>query len=166
MTTADLEHISALAAEAAARVDCELVEAALVNEGHGWTLRVLVDRAEGAALEGLSRVSLEDCRAVSKALSAVLDVNDPLPFAYRLEVSSPGVDRPLKKLADYARFAGKLAVIKCQREVEGRKRFKGRLRGVEGEEVLLEVDTGLVRLPFAGIAKANLEFEFPVKTKP
>src|SRR5579871_4848897 len=95
-------------------------------------LRIYIDREGG--------VTVDDCEIVSRQVSAVLDVEDPIPGAYTLEVSSPGLDRPLRKVADFARFAGEQARIELTLPIEGRRRFSGTLKGCEAEEVSIEVD--------------------------
>ena len=121
-------------------------------DGHG-TLRVYIDRNEG--------VSLDDCAAISHQVSGILDVEEPIKQAYDLEVSSPGIDRPLFKLADYERFAGKTARIKLTVGLLGRKNFKGQLQGVaDSKLVTIEVDGEIFDLPYADIAKANLVGDF------
>lgn len=120
--------------------------------GHG-TLRVYIDREQG--------VSLDDCAEISHQLSGILDVEDPIKQAYDLEISSPGIDRPLFKLADFERFKGELAKIKLAVGLDGRKNFKGRLQGVtETRQVKIEVDGEEFSLPHADIARANLVGEF------
>lgn len=113
-------------------------------------LQVMAERRDDAAM------SVDDCAEISRVLSALLDVEDPIAGAYTLEVSSPGIDRPLVRLADYARFAGFEARIELTRPLDGRRRFRGRLLGVEGEQVRLRQDGGDVVLPFADIASAKL----------
>jgi ribosome maturation factor RimP len=94
-------------------------------------------------------------------MSTILDVEDPLPFAYTLEVSSPGLDRPLRGTDDYRRFEGRLAKIVVREAVDNQKAFEGRLRGVENEEVVLEAPNGRVhRLPMRLITRGRLEVEF------
>jgi ribosome maturation factor RimP len=120
--------------------------------GHG-TLRVYIDREQG--------VSLDDCAAISHQISGILDVEEPIKQAFDLEISSPGIDRPLFKLADFERFAGRTAKIKLAVDLEGRKNFKGRLQGVaDARMVIIEVDGEAFYLPFADIARANLVGEF------
>ena len=102
-------------------------------------------------------MTVEDCAEISHAVSAVLDVADPIEGAYTLEVSSPGLDRPLVRPADYARFAGEEAKIETAVPIgDGRRRFTGTLRGLEGEDVLLESGGETVRIPFAAIRKGKL----------
>jgi ribosome maturation factor RimP len=106
-------------------------------------------------------VSIEDCEQVNRELSTILDVEDPLPFAYTLEVSSPGLDRPLRGLDDYARFAGRYSKVVVSEAVDNQKAFEGHLRGVEGGHVLLQAPNGRMhRLPFRLITRGRLEVEF------
>ena len=113
------------------------------------TLRIFIDREAG--------VSLDDCAAISHQLSAILDVEDPIQQVYDLEISSPGIDRPLFKLDDYERFSGCLAKIKMAVAVDGRRNFKGLLRGVSDTKyVLIEIDEVDFKLLFADIGKAHL----------
>ena len=122
------------------------------------TLQVMVERADHAAM------TVEDCAAVSRAVSAVLDVEDPIRGSYTLEVSSPGIDRPLTRLADFARFAGHLARVELSLATQGRRRFKGTLLGTEGDTVRLRVEADakngepaeIIALPFSDIQKAKL----------
>lgn len=125
-------------------------------------VRLYIDRLGG--------VNVDDCATMSRAVSALLDVEDPIPGKYTLEVSSPGLDRPLFKLDDFSRYAGQRARIRMQNPLPGtapavpggrpQRNFLGLLKGVEGQDVLLETETGEVRLPYADIDKAHLEPEF------
>ena len=110
-------------------------------------------------------MSVEDCAEVNRELSTILDVEDPLPFTYTLEVSSPGLNRPLRSDGDYRRFAGRLAKIVVSEAVDNQKAFEGRLRGVDGTApeviVLLEAPNGRMhRLPLKLITRGRLEVEF------
>ncbi len=113
-------------------------------------LQVMAERADGEPMQ------IEDCADVSRAISAVLDVEDPVSASYTLEVSSPGIDRPLVRLADYERFAGFEARIELRQMLAGRRRYQGRLLGVNGDAVRLDAGGGTVELPFADIARAKL----------
>ena len=127
----------------------ELVGVEYQLNGSYGTLRVFIDREQG--------VSLDDCAAISQQVSAILDVEDPIQQAYDLEISSPGLDRPLFKLADYQRFSGQTVKIKLTTGINGRRNFKGALLGIsDASEVLVEVDGMEFALPFGDIAKANL----------
>lgn len=117
------------------------------------TLRVYIDKAEG--------VDIDDCATISHQISGILDVEEPIQQAYDLEVSSPGLHRPLFKIEDYERFSGRQAKIKLAIAIQGRKNFKGELKGIaDSKQIQIEVDNELFELPFADIIKANLVAEF------
>jgi ribosome maturation factor RimP len=138
------------------------------REPAGHVVRIFIDRPGPAATPEES-VSVEDCEQVNRELSTILDVEDPLPFTYVLEVSSPGLDRPLRGADDYGRFAGRLAKVVVSEAVDNQKAFEGRLRGVETpaagtaqeDTVLLEALNGRMhRLPLRLITRGRLEVEF------
>ncbi|MCW2245148.1 ribosome maturation factor RimP [Azospirillum fermentarium] len=110
----------------------------------------MAERADGAAM------TVDDCADISHAVSALLDVEDPISGPYTLEVSSPGIDRPLTRLKDFERFAGFEAKLESRIAVDGRKRFKGLLRGVEEGEILLDTEQGPARVPFDNVLRAKL----------
>lgn len=114
------------------------------------TLQIMAERLDDAPM------TVDDCTEISRSVSALLDVADPIAGAYLLEVSSPGLDRPLTRPEDYDRFAGFAAKVELGRPLDGRKRFKGRILGRDDSHVRLVGDTGEVRLPLADIAKAKL----------
>ena len=126
-----------------------LVRVALTG-GKRATLQVMAERRDEAAM------TVADCADISRSVSALLDVADPIAGAYVLEVSSPGIDRPLVRPEDYDRFAGFEARIDMIKPHDGRKRFRGRLLGRAEEHVRLAGEAGEVRLPLAGIARAKL----------
>jgi ribosome maturation factor RimP len=101
-------------------------------------------------------MTVEDCATISRAVSAVLDVADPIEGAYSLEVSSPGVDRPLVRSGDFERFSGFEAKVECEPPIQGRKRFRGLLRGLEGGDVVIEEAGSRLSIPFASVKKAKL----------
>ncbi len=101
-------------------------------------------------------LGVDECAALSREISSILEVEDPIKGHYRLEVSSPGIDRPLTRPQDFADFEGFEAKVEINPPMEGQKRFRGRLKGADDNEVLLETDTGLVHLPFDAIEKAKL----------
>ena len=122
--------------------------------GRTATLQIMADRPEGG-------INVDDCADISTAVSATLDVEDPLEDAYYLEVSSPGIDRPLTRLKDFATFEGYEARLETTQPIDGRKRFKGVLAGVEGDEVLLNIDdsqggTQTIGLNFDWLSDAKL----------
>jgi ribosome maturation factor RimP len=116
------------------------------------TLQIMADRKDGAAM------GVEDCVGISRSLSALLDVEDPISGAYTLEVSSPGVDRPLTRAKDFVQWSGFEAKLESAQPIEGRKRFRGRLVGLDeaGESVRLVVETGEVAIPLADVRGAKL----------
>jgi ribosome maturation factor RimP len=129
-----------------------LVDIAYQWERGGWVLRVLIDRKQG--------VSLDDCARVSREFGQLLDVEDIIPHAYRLEVSSPGLDRPLKNEADFVNYTGRRVRIKTKDPVSGRRNFKGDLLGCTEGKVMVKVDGSEVfTIPVSSILKANLELE-------
>ncbi len=130
----------------------ELVDLEYQREPRGWVLRIFLDREGG--------VTLEDCAEASGEVGAVLEAQDVIPQAYVLEVSSPGLTRPLKKPGDFQKFRNHLVKIKMYQPLDGRKNFKGTLLGLEGENVRLEIEDRVYELPLQKIAKANLEIEF------
>ena len=126
-----LEQIRAIAERVAAVARAGDLGHREPREASGHVVRVFIDRPGPAATPEES-VSIEDCEQVNREIGTILDVEDPLPFAYTLEVSSPGLDRPLRDADDYRRFAGRLAKIVVSEAVDNQKAFEGRLRGVEG----------------------------------
>ena len=118
----------------------------------GGTLQIMIEPADGRPMD------VEDCATLSRALSAVLDVEDPIPGAYTLEVSSPGIDRPLTREKDYVRWAGHVARLETTQPIEGRRRFKGTLLGLENGTVRLRLDDGKeADVPLSQISRAKLE---------
>ncbi len=122
---------------------------------NGYTLQIMVERPDGT-------FTVDDCEVASKAVSPVLDVEDPIEKAYHLELSSPGIDRPLVRVSDFARWAGHLAKVEMEIPVDGRKRFKGFLEGVAGDKAILRRDDAAkdevarVELPIADVGEARL----------
>jgi ribosome maturation factor RimP len=157
------EHLAALRAVAepvCAAHGVALVDARFATE-HGFVLKVLIERPSADLKRG-AMVSLDDCQAVSRDLSTALDVAEGVApeGAYRLEVGSPGLDRPLFSLSDFARFAGEKVRLQTHRPVGGRRRFSGTLLGVEGEDIKLEQDGQVLAVQHAEVAKANLIYRF------
>jgi len=149
-----------MAARVAAGYGLEIFDVQFRREGSGMVLRVRLDRP-GSAASAEESVSVEDCAHVSRDLSAILDVEDVVPTAYVLEVSSPGLDRPLRGAADYSRFAGRRAKLVMRHAVDGQSFFKGTLGGIDGGEVLIDADDGRRhRVPIGVITRAHLEVEF------
>jgi ribosome maturation factor RimP len=121
-------------------------------DGHQRVLRIYIDTPDG--------VKVDDCSRVSYQISGVLDVEDPMPGRYQLEVSSPGMDRPLFALEHFERFKGQMARLQLTRALDGRRRFNARLLGVDDQDVLLQDEQVSLRIPFDLIDKARLSPEF------
>ena len=126
----------------------ELVRIRLMS-GKSTTLQIMAERPDGG-------IEVDDCAKISTAISAVLDVEDPIAGEYTLEVSSPGIDRPLTRLKDFDNWAGYEARLETSELIDGRKRFKGELRGSEGNEVLIEIPEGIIGLEFDWLTEAKL----------
>ena len=126
----------------------ELVRVRLMS-GKTTTLQIMAERPEGG-------IEVDQCAAISTAVSATLDVEDPIVDEYTLEVSSPGIDRPLTRLKDFATFEGYEAKIETTELIDGRRRFKGQLAGIEGDDVLINIEEGTVGLNFDWLSDAKL----------
>lgn len=158
MNTDVVKQVEHFAKPLVSSLGMELVEIEFKREGRTMVLRLYIDREGG--------ISLDDCAAVSRELSAVLDVEETVPGKYTLEVSSPGLNRPLKTLEDYQHYTGRLIKIKTREPLADdqgnlRKTFLGELEGIEGDFVRMRLREGQkARIPLDSVAKANLEFEF------
>jgi ribosome maturation factor RimP len=147
--TESLRRIEDIVAPTIVGMGYELVRVAMSK---GGTLQIMIEPADGRAMD------VEACAVLSRALSAVLDVEDPIPGSYTLEVSSPGIDRPLTRPKDYARWAGHVARLETAEPVEGRRRFKGTLLGIEGDLVKLRLEDGReAQVPLSAVSRAKLE---------
>ena len=147
-----LEEIRQAAEPVLSSQGMELVDVEYQREAPGWVLRIYIDREGG--------VNIDDCTEVSRELGTILEVRDLIPSSYVLEVSSPGLTRPLKKRDDFLKYRNRRVKIKTFDPIEGRRNFKGKLLGVDGDFVQVEVDGRSYGIPQGSIAKANLEIEF------
>ncbi len=143
------EILERLVEPVAVSLGCELWGLEYLTQGRYTTVRIYIDGPNGA--------SLEDCERVSRQVSAVFDVEDPIDNEYTLEVSSPGLDRPLYKESQYARYVGETISVRMRIARDGRRRFKGVITKVENSEVTVLVDNQEVHLPIDAIDKANVE---------
>jgi len=146
-----LVRLERLAQRAAEPFGLDVAWVELKRHGGSTLFRVFIDQEAG--------VGLQDCQQVSERLGVILDVEDPIESSYTLEVSSPGLDRPLWSKKDYQRFTGRLARVKTREPLQGRRHFRGRLAGVEEDRVVLENREGRVSIPFAVIESGRLEVE-------
>ncbi|HFD11703.1 MAG TPA: ribosome maturation factor RimP [Crenotrichaceae bacterium] len=136
----------------------EFVGAEMVSQRHTKLLRIYIDGTEG--------VQIEDCVLVSNQLSGVFDVEDPISGRYQLEISSPGIERPLFRIQDYQRFKGQQATLELYELFDGKRRINGFLEGVQGDNVLVKVlNDKVVELPFSNIRKAQLVAELKIGRK-
>ena len=142
------DELRALVEPAVERMGYELTDLEARLSGKGGVLRLFIDRENG--------VGLADCEKVSRAVSALLDVEDPIPGHYDLEVSSPGLDRKLTKPDHFQRFTGETVKVQMRFPIEGRRRFRGRLVAVEDANIVLEVDGAEHSLPLASVDSARL----------
>jgi ribosome maturation factor RimP len=151
------DRITTLITPTLAGMGYEIVRVQLNGSRKNPTLQIMAERQDGAAM------GVEDCTVISQTVSAQLDVADPIASAYTLEVSSPGLERPLTRLKDFERFAGHTARVQLRDPREGRRNFQGILRGCAGEDIQLELDAGQnggkqesITLPFAAVETARL----------
>lgn len=135
----------------------ELIESEFIQEEGRHVLRLYIDREEG--------VTIDDCRQVSRAIDTLLEVEEVIPCAYNLEVSSPGIERPLRRKQDFEKFAGKNVRIKTKEKIDNRGNYKGRLVGVKGDDVIVNVDGTEYSVPIQQIFKARLEIDEEVFAK-
>lgn len=148
MTVTLRERLIALMEPLLARLGYELVELEQTSGRSRAQIRLFIDRPGG--------VGIDDCERVSREVAALLDVEDPIPTAYTLEVSSPGFDRVLRTAAHFERFVGSRVFIELKEPRQGRRRYTGRLQTVSGQGIELEVDMQKVEIPFEEIARARL----------
>ena len=130
----------------------ELVEVDYRRESRGWVLRLTIDKEGG--------VTLDDCGRISQVVGRELDVEDLISSPYALEVSSPGLTRPLRSEKDFIKYYNRLIKLRTVNPINSRQQFKGRLLGVSNNQIELETEEGIVQIPLAKITKANLEIEF------
>lgn len=150
--TETIEKIEGIVAPILGDRVLELVEIEFRPSGKRWLLRIYIDKEGG--------VTIDDCEYVSRELARVLDVDDPIEHPYTLEVSSPGLTRPLKRREDFVRFRGKKCRIVTREEVGGKREFLGTIVDTVGEEVTIEEKIGMFTIPICAIKKAHLEFDF------
>ena len=136
----------------------ELIDIESLQERGRWILRLIIDKEKG--------VTLDDCTKVSRELGFVLDIKDFLPQTYHLEVSSPGLNRPLKTINDFKKYLGHKVNIKTSKTLGGRKNFKGILRSVEGDLLRVDIEGTGYEILLNEVVKANLIYEFPEKGMP
>ena len=132
----------------------ELVEIEYRRESKGWVLRLYIDKAGG--------VTLGDCTHISQEVGRSLDVEDFIAIPYTLEVSSPGLTRPLKKEKDFMKYRNQIIKVKTINPIENRRQFKGKLLGISENRIEIEMDGGFFQIPLSNVAKANLEIDWNI----
>ncbi len=157
VTQTVVSRVLAIAEPLAVSMGYEIVDVEYLREGPQWIVRVFLDREGG--------VNLDHCSEFSHALGPALDVDDVVPTAYALEVSSPGIERPLRRPKDFERFAGQEVAVKTFGPIPNakgapQKNFKGKLLGLQGDRIALEAEQGPVAIPLSAVAKAHLVVEF------
>ncbi|OQA08951.1 MAG: Ribosome maturation factor RimP [Firmicutes bacterium ADurb.Bin373] len=130
----------------------ELVDVEFVKEGPCWYLRIFIDQPGG--------IGIEDCGYLSRKIDRLLDEKDPIPQSYHLEVSSPGLERPLKKLADFSRFTGNLVAISTFAPYDGKKNITGRIAAVRDDNIILDLEGKELTINYSQVASARLKAEF------
>ncbi len=147
------EIVAALALPIVEEAGCELVDVEFVKEGGNWFLRVYIDKPEG--------VSLDDCEKVSRPLSDIIDERDPIPHAFYLEVSSPGIERPLKKRRDFEKAIGSPVEIKLFKAINNTKRYEGELISYDGKTLTIKTESNEnLDFQIEQIAKVKRIFNF------
>lgn len=152
MSNKIVEAVRKIVEPVVTRQGLELVDVEYRGELQGWVLRIYIDRENG--------VNVGDCSRVSSEIGTILDVEDPIPQSYHLEVSSPGLNRPLKREEDYQKYQGSLVKIRTVAPIDGRQNFTGRLLGCSNGQVQVEIGEKRWEIPFSQITKANLQYEF------
>lgn len=151
------EELNRVLEPAVAGLGFEYVGCEFITQGRGALLRVYIERSEAEQKQG---VNIDDCAAVSRQISAVLDVEDLIHGHYRLEVSSPGMERPLFTIEHFQRFVNHKAHVKLHNPIDGRRNFSGIIQAVDAGKVVLIVDEQEFTLEMANIDKANLVYDF------
>ena len=146
------ERVRALVEPILSEQGMELVDLEYRREGRGWVVRLYIDKEGG--------ITLDDCSRVSQEIGTSLDIEDFVAAPYTLEVSSPGLNRPLKSEKDFLKYRDRLIKVKTVDPIDHRKHFKGMLRGISEERIEMEIDGGIIYIPLANVAKANVELDF------
>jgi ribosome maturation factor RimP len=146
-----VDHVNAIAGPIVSNEGMELVEIEYRRESRGWVLRLYIDKEDG--------VTLDDCTRISQEVGRSLDVEDFISPSYTLEVSSPGLDRPLRKEKDFLKYRNHRVKLKTIAPIGNRRQFKGKLLGMNGDCLEIEISEGVVQIPLSNLSEANLEMD-------
>jgi ribosome maturation factor RimP len=147
-----VDRVHAITEPILSNQEIELVDVEYRRESQGWVLRLYIDKAGG--------VTLDDCSRISQEVGRTLDVEDFIPNAYTLEVSSPGLTRPLKREKDFMKYCNHRIKINTFDPIENRRKFKGKLLGVSENHIQIEMEEGVFQIPLSNVAKANLDIDW------
>ncbi len=148
---ATLEKIEERLSPALEHLGYTLIEREIVHEAGRFVLRLYIDKEGG--------VTIDDCERASHGVEDLIEVEELIPSSYSLEVSSPGINRPLRRRDDFQRFSGSKIKLRTREQIDGRANYKGTLEGVDGDDILMEVDGSHYRIPFQMLLKAKVEEE-------
>jgi ribosome maturation factor RimP len=157
MTNEILDRVREIADPILSDEGMELVEIEYRRESRGWVLRLYIDKPEG--------ITLDDCTRISHEVGRSLDVEDFISIPYALEVSSPGLTRPLKKERDFVRYRNQIIKVKTVDPIENRRQFKGKLLGISEDRIEIEMGRKVFQIPLSNVAKANLEMDWNMVRK-
>lgn len=146
-----VSRVASLVEPVVQEAGCELVEVQFQRENRGWVLRLVIDSEKG--------VTLDECVLVSREVGNLLEIEDVIDRAYNLEVSSPGLDRPLKGLQDFQRFRGRKAKVVTRESIDRQQVFIGPIEAVDNDVIILKTEHGTVRIPYSQVSKARLEID-------
>jgi len=146
-----VDHVRAIADPILSNEGMELVEIEYRRESKGWVLRLYIDKVGGA--------TLDDCTRISQEVGRSLDVEDFISTPYTLEISSPGLSRPLKKEKDFMKYRNQMIKVKTVDPIENRRQFNGKLLGISEDRIEIEMDGGIFQISLSNVAKANLEID-------
>ncbi|MFH0799183.1 MAG: ribosome maturation factor RimP [Pseudomonadota bacterium] len=148
---ATLKRVEELVSPVLENLGYELIERELILESGRWVLRLYIDREGG--------VTIDDCERASHGIEDLIAVEEAIPASYTLEMSSPGINRPLRRRKDFEKYRGARIRLKTLGQIDGRGNFKGTLEGLDGEHIIMEIDGTRYRVPYSELAKARIEEE-------
>ena len=152
-----LEQVEELVSPVMSQLGYELVEREYVQDAGGWVLRLYVDKSDG--------VTIDDCARVSRGVEDLIEVEGLISGNYRLEVSSPGLERPIRRRVDFEKLSGSTIKLKTLNPVDGRSNYRGILEGLDGDEIVMAVDGMRYRIPYCELAKARVIPDEPTGNK-